>query len=172
MRARVVVCALTATVVLTGLLYPRMSLAACVGVGVFGCSATVSATTLAFGNYDPAALAPKDSTSTVNVTGTLTGVGIFVTLSYTVGLSAGSAGTIANRQMNGPGTTPLAYNLYTTNARGTVWGASNFSDGYTALATLGGTVVPRTYTVYGRIPVGQYVAPGSYGSTVTVTVTY
>jgi spore coat protein U-like protein len=26
--------------------------------------------------------------------------------------------------------------------------------------------------VYGRIPVGQYVAPGSYSNTITVTVTY
>ncbi|KQX88873.1 hypothetical protein ASD34_07310 [Variovorax sp. Root473] len=134
------------------MLAPRASLAACTGVGVFGCSATVSATALAFGNYDPAALTPKDSTSTVTVTGTVTGIGILVTLSYTVGLSAGSAGTIASRQMVGPNSgTPLGYNLYTTNA---------------------GTVVPRNYTVYGRIPAGQYVAPGSYGSTITVTVTY
>ncbi|MCY1531139.1 Spore Coat Protein U domain protein [compost metagenome] len=96
-----------------------------------------------------------------------------MTLSYTVGLSAGSAGTIASRQMVGPNPgTPLGYNLYTTNARATVWGTSNFSDGYSALATVGGTVVPRNYTVYGRIPAGQYVAPGSYGSTITVTVTY
>ena len=37
---------------------------------------------------------------------------------------------------------------------------------------VGGTAVPRSYTVYGRIPAGQYVAPGSYGNTITVTVTY
>ncbi|QFZ87582.1 hypothetical protein GFK26_12580 [Variovorax paradoxus] len=30
----------------------------------------------------------------------------------------------------------------------------------------------RTYTVYGRISAGQYVARGSYGSTITVTITY
>ncbi len=173
MRTRIVACALTAALASMGLLAPRASLAACTGVGVFGCSATVSATALAFGNYDPAALTPKDSTSTVTVTGTVTGIGILVTLSYTVGLSAGSAGTIASRQMVGPNPgTPLGYNLYTTNARATVWGTSNFSDGYSALATVGGTVVPRNYTVYGRIPAGQYVAPGSYGSTITVTVTY
>lgn len=173
MRTRVAaVPALTAAVVLTGLLAPRASLAACTGVGLFSCSATVSATALAFGNYDPAVSAPKDSASAVSVVGTITGLGILVTLSYTVGLSAGSAGTVANRQMNGPSTTPLAYNLYTSNARGTVWSASNVSDSYSALASIGGTVVPRNYTVYGRIPAGQYVAPGSYGSTITVTVTY
>lgn len=179
MRTRVVaVPALTAALALAlalalaGLLAPRASLAACTGVGLFSCSATVSATSLAFDNYDPAVPTPTDSASTVNVTAAVTGVGILVTLSYTVGLSAGSVGTIANRQMNGPGTTPLAYNLYTTNARGTVWDSSNVSDSYSALATLGGTIVPRSYTVYGRIPPGQYVAPGSYGSTITVTETY
>jgi spore coat protein U-like protein len=26
--------------------------------------------------------------------------------------------------------------------------------------------------VYGRIPIGQYVAPGGYSNTITVTVTY
>lgn len=173
MRSCVVVPALTAAVALTGLLVPRVSLAACTGVGVFGCSATVTANSpLAFGNYDPAAPTPKDSTSTVNVAGTVTGLGILVTLSYTISLNAGSAGTIANRQMTGPGTTPLVYNLYTTNARGTVWGTNSVSDGYGAIAAIGGTVVRRNYTVYGRIPAGQYVAPGSYGSTITVTVTY
>jgi len=34
-----------------------------------------------------------------------------VKLSYRGGLSAGSVGTIANLQMNGPDITPLAYNI-------------------------------------------------------------
>jgi len=53
-----------------------------------------------------------------------------------------------------------------------VWGNGTVTESYSALAAVGGTAVPRSYTVYGRIPVNQFVAPGSYGSTVTVTVTY
>lgn len=173
MRTRAVVPALTAAVALAGLLAPGVSLAGCTGVGLFGCSATVSATTLAFGNYDPAAATPKDNTSTVTVAGTVTGVGILVTLSFTISLDAGSAGNIASRQMVGPvGATPLGYNLYTTNARSTVWGLNSVSDSYSAVAAIGGTTTPRPHTVYGRIPAGQYVAPGPYSSTITVTVTY
>lgn len=173
MPARAAATALTAALALAGLLLPRASQAACTGVGVFSCSATVSAgSPLAFGNYDPTTTTPRDSTSTVSVVGTVTGLGILVTLSYSVSLSAGSAGTISNRQMPGPSTTPLAYNLYTSIAYSTVWGTNSVSDGYSALATVGGTAVPRNYTVYGRIPSGQYVAPGSYGSTITVTVNY
>lgn len=174
MRTRVVtVPALTAALALAGLLAPGASLAACSGVGVFSCSATVSATALAFGNYDPAVATPKDNTSTVTVAGTVTGLGILVTLSFTISLDAGSAGNITSRQMVGPvGATPLGYNLYTTNARSTVWGLNSVSDSYSALATLGGVTTLRPHTVYGRIPAAQYVAPGAYSSTITVTVTY
>lgn len=162
-----------AFLVLGSALAARDARAACTGVGVFSCSATVSvAQPLAFGNYDPASLTPKDNTTTINVVGTVTGLGILVTLSYSVGLSAGAGSTIADRRLTGPSSTPLAYNLYTNNARTTVWGAGTVTDSYSALASLGGTAVPRSYTVYGRIPAGQYVAPGSYGNTITVTVTY
>ena len=173
MRTRVVVPALTAALALAGLLAPGASLAACTGVGAFSCSATVSATALAFGNYDPAAATPKDNTSTVTVASTVTGLGILVTLSYTISLNVGSAGAIANRQMVGPvSTTPLGYNLYTTDTHGIVWGLNTVTHSYSALASLGGNTTTIPYTVYGRIPPGQYVAPGPYSSTITVTVTY
>ena len=160
------------TLGLAGLLGARDAEAACTGVGLFSCSATVTVPLLAFGNYDPSSLTPKDNTTAINVVGTVTGLGILVTLSYSIGLSAGTGGSIANRQLTGPGSTPLGYNLYTTNARTAVWGAGTVTDSYSALASVGGNSVPRSYTVYGRIPIGQYVAPGSYSNTITVTVTY
>ncbi|WP_447777766.1 spore coat protein U domain-containing protein [Variovorax boronicumulans] len=172
MRTRVVVSALTAALALA----PGASLAGCTGVGAFTCSATVSvAAPLAFGNYDPAAAAPKDNTTAITVVGKVDGlVGLLVTVSYAIGLSVGSAGNLANRQMVGPvSTTPLGYNLYTTNAHSTVWNASNVTDSYNVTLSLLGTAsVTRNYTVYGRIPAAQYVAPGGYASTITVTVTY
>ena len=176
MRTRVVVPALTAALALAGLLAPGTSMAACTGLGLFTCTVTVTAATpLAFGSYDPAVATPKDNTTTVTVVGKVDGVvGLLVTVSYTVGLDAGSAGNIADRRMVGPvSTTPLGYNLYTTNAHSTVWNASNVTDSYgVTLSLLGTASMTKNYTVYGRIPPGQYVAPGPYGSTITVTVTY
>ncbi|MDP9990778.1 spore coat protein U-like protein [Variovorax boronicumulans] len=165
--------ALALAIGIAGLLGTHDAHAACTGVGLFSCSATVTVPLpLAFGNYDPSSLTPKDNTTAINVVGTVTGLGILVTLSYSIGLSAGTGGSIANRQLTGPGSTPLGYNLYTTNARTAVWGAGTVTDSYGALASVGGNSVPRSYTVYGRIPIGQYVAPGSYSNTITVTVTY
>jgi len=158
---------------LAGLLGAHDADAACTGVGLFSCSATVSvAQPLAFGNYNPTTATPTDNTTVINVVGTVTGLGILVSLSYSIGLSAGAGGTIADRRLAGPSGGSLPYNLYTTNARTVVWGAAGASDSYDALASLGGTSVSRNYTVYGRIPVGQYVPPGSYSNTITVTVTY
>jgi len=159
---------------LAGLLGAHDADAACTGVGLFSCSATVSvAQPLAFGNYNPTNVTPTDNTTAINVVGTISGlVSILVTLSYTIGLDAGAGGTIADRRLAGPSSGSLPYNLYTTNARTTVWGAAGASDSYSALASVGGTSVSRNYTVYGRIPVGQYVPPGGYSNTITVTVTY
>ncbi|MET3493381.1 spore coat protein U domain-containing protein [Variovorax boronicumulans] len=166
----------TALAVLLGLgscLAAHDARAACTGLGIFSCSATVSVLApLAFGNYNPGNATPTSNTTTVRVVGTVTGLGVLVTLSYSIGLNAGTGGSIANRQLNGPSTTPLAYNLYTSNAYATVWGNGTVTDSYSALASLGGNSTTRNYTVYGRIPAGQYVAPGSYGNTITVTVIY
>ncbi|MCY1518219.1 Spore Coat Protein U domain protein [compost metagenome] len=170
MRTRVLVPALTVALALA----PGASLAGCTGVGAFTCSATVSvAAPLAFGNYDPAVATPKDNTTTITVVGKVTAlVALLVTLSYTVSLDAGPTGSIANRQMTGPVGGTLGYNLYTDNARTTVWGLNSVPDSYNITASVIGTTVTRNYTVYGRIPAAQYVAPGGYASTITVTVTY
>ena len=40
------------------------------------------------------------------------------------------------------------------------------------LATVIGTQVQRSYTVYGRIPAGQFVSPGTYANTLTVAVNF
>lgn len=174
MRTRVLVPALTAVLALAGLLTPRASLAACTGAGAFTCTVTVSAATpLAFGNYDPAATAPKDNTTTITVVGKVSGlIALLVSVSYTISLDAGPTGSIANRQMTGPVGGTLGYNLYTDSARTAVWGLNSVSDNYNITASVLGTTVTRNYTVYGRIPAAQYVVPGGYASTITVTVTY
>lgn len=126
------------------------------------CSAT--ATDLAFGAYNVASSTPLDGTSTINVSCT-TGT------TYTVALNVGTGGgSFTARRMASGGNT-LDYNLYTTVGRSTVWG-----DGTGSTATVAGTgsglLTPNAATVYGRIPINQDVAAGSYASVITVTVNY
>lgn len=96
---------------------------------------------------------------------------------YTVALNAGSTagGAFAQRLMTN-GTDTLQYNLYTTAARGTVFGdgtgSTNTQAGIGAGLPLANAV---THTVYGRLSdsaANQSVSPGTYNDTITVTVTY
>jgi spore coat protein U-like protein len=125
---------------------------------------TVTASNLVFGNYDPFAASATDQTNVVQVTCT-NGT------PYTIALNSGSTSgaTIANRLMaNGPNT--LNYNIYTTNARTTIWGDGT-SSSVTQAGTGNGTA--QSYTAYGRIPAGQTAKPtGNYSDTVHVTVTF
>lgn len=118
----------------------------------------VSATGLSFGTYTGAA---ATATSSVSVTCTNT-------TGYNVGLSAGGGGDVATRAMSGPNSSSLSYSLFTDSNRTTNWGNTVGTD------TVGGTGngSAQSLTVYGKIPGGQYVAPGSYSDTITATVTY
>lgn len=124
---------------------------------------TVAATNLAFGNYDASSGAPNDNSSTVTVTCSNGSA-------YTVALDAGtgSGATVAVRRMTNGGNT-LDYSMYTTAGRVTVWG-----DGTLSTVTQAGTGngAGQGFTVYGRIPTGQFVTAGNYSDTVTATVTY
>lgn len=125
---------------------------------VAGC--TVSATNLAFGNYTGAV---NNSTSTLSVICTS---GTTYTVSLNAGLATGA--TVTNRSMTGPGSALLRYSLFSNSTRTTNWGnssATNWVNG-----TGNGTTQP--FTVYGQIPAGQYVKPGSYTDTITVSVAY
>jgi spore coat protein U-like protein len=121
---------------------------------------TISATNLTFGNYTGAV---NNSTSTISATCT-SGT------AYTVALSAGLAtgATVTSRSMTGPGSALLHYSLFSNSGRTTNWGntsATNWVSG-------SGNGAAQPLTVYGQIPAGQYVKPGSYTDTITVSVTY
>jgi len=120
----------------------------------------VSATALPFGNYTGAAV-NVSSTVTVTCTSGTT---------YTVGLNAGltTSATVTTRQMGI--TQPaggLNYSLLTTSYTGANWGNTS---GSWVSGTGNGAAQPLT--VYGVLPAGQYVPPGSYTDTITATVTY
>lgn len=131
---------------------------------------SLSAVATSFGIYAPFSAVPLDSVGSVTVTCENL---VSLLVSYSVQLSPGSSGSYTPRRLNGPGY-QLDYNLYTNAARSGVWGdgsgaTNTVNDGY-----LLGALFPvvRSYNVYGRIPAGQNVAPGSYSDTITVTINY
>lgn len=132
---------------------------------------TVSATTVAFGSYNPFSSSPQDSTGDIAVSCTVGGI-LSLLVSYDISLSSGGSGAYATRRMSS-GANTLSYNLYTSSGRTTVWGNGTgstaiVSDGY--LLGVGTTV--RHYTVYGRAPALQNVRSGAYLDSITVTVDY
>ncbi|MGA2086956.1 MAG: spore coat U domain-containing protein [Terracidiphilus sp.] len=148
-----------------GLTFTSASAQANPATTTFGVSATVlkdcivSASALGFGNYT-GAVNSAQSTVTVTCTSGTT---------YTVGLGPGLAtgATVTTRQMQN-GTNLLNYGLFSNGTWTTNWGntlATNWVSG-------SGTGVAQPLTVYGQIPAGQYVTPGSYTDTIAVTVTY
>jgi spore coat protein U-like protein len=119
----------------------------------------VSTTPVAFGTYNPTAVTDHDGTGTVSVTCT-SGT------SYTVSLDGGGQADATARAMSS-GAEKLSYQLYSDSVRTTVWdstGPGQVSDEGTGSAI--------DHTVYGRIPSGQNVPPGSYSDTINVTITY
>jgi len=121
---------------------------------------TVSATNMAFGNYQ--FTASSDATSTINVNCT-------PTTQYKVGLSSGAnSANVTARLMSAGGSNTLAYFLYRDNGRTQNWGNTPGTD--TVDQT--GTGAAQNITVYGRINSGAISVPGNYSDTVTVTVTF
>lgn len=132
---------------------------------------TVSASSVSFGTYDVFSSTDLDAAGNVRVSCSLLGLTSLL-VNYDILLSTGTAGSYAPRKMYN-GTYVLAYNLYTTSGRTTVWGdgtggTSFINDGY----LLGLFTVNRDYPVYGRLPAGQDVPAGFYSDTITVTVNY
>jgi spore coat protein U-like protein len=132
-----------------------------------GCS--VAATAVNFGTYNPLSGTPDDAAGTVTFSCDLL-VGLF--MSWTVSLSTGNSGSYSPRLLN-KGVSTLSYNLYTSAARSSVWGDGT---GVTSVVSDQRTLVigsnTYNYPVYGRIPIGQDAAAGSYTDTIVVTVNY
>ena len=125
-------------------------------------SCGVSASDLAFGNYDIVAGSAVAGSTTVSVTcssGT----------SYDIGLDAGvgSGATVTTRKMTNGGDT-LGYSLYSDVSHTTIWGNTVGVDTQSS----SGTGAVQNFTVYGLINASQSVPTGGYSDTITVTVTF
>jgi spore coat protein U-like protein len=120
---------------------------------------TIGATALSFPNYTGAVLNAQ-STITVKCTNLAL---------YYVGLNAGTTtgATVTSRKMKS-GTHTLNYALYSNSTRTTNWGNTVGTDTVNGA----GTGVNQGLTVYGQVPAGQTLFPGSYTDIITATITY
>lgn len=131
---------------------------------------TITATPLAFGNYDPTVSTANDNTATVVVACTL-GASANVTLGQGSHAANGSTDAAPLRQMEGTTDTTqrLRYDLYQNSGRSTVWGnTSATGENYTGVGPLNTT----TLTVYGRLPINQNAKADVYSDIVVATITY
>ena len=136
---------------------------------------TVTATAVAFGDYDPLAAnksAPLNASGAVTIACTR-GAAPFV------GLSPGANGDGSARRMRGAGPALLTYELYkpsgTAPGAGCLYGSpAVWSESAGGLLAPGGVADrnPRAYRICGQVGAGQSPPAGGYTDTVVVTVNF
>jgi spore coat protein U-like protein len=133
-----------------------------------GHSCTMDSNPMAFGAYNGVvanASAALEATATVVSTCT-SGAAALITMNAGASAGSGSAAAPVRRMTAGAGKY-LVYQVYSDDARGTVWG-NTASTG----VALTGTGVSQILTAYGSVPSAQPAAQGVYSDQITVTVTY
>ena len=134
----------------------------------------INAGSLAFGNYDLFSAAPTDSLANVTVTCSRQGGPQNETILMRVGQGVNGTSVNARRMLHtgGSGNT-LNYGLYRDVGRSSVWGILDNVNTVSALVAVPNNgSASATFTIYGRIPPQQDVAPGTYGDSVQVTIIY
>jgi spore coat protein U-like protein len=135
------------------------------GIAAAQCSFSAGPNALAFGAYDPGAATPADSSCTFTYACSSGSYKPFIQL------STGASGSFAQRFMTGSGG-QLGYNLYSDAARTAIWGDSPTGLYQYVLGRPKGGSHGETLTIYGRILAGQWVRPGSYADSITVTLNF
>jgi spore coat protein U-like protein len=136
----------------------------------FTCS--VSATGIAFGNYNPLTPTGDSAVGSWTVICNAMGSGS-ATVAGTLTLSTGFSGIYAARTMKF-GTNTLQYNIYLTPSHAQIIGdgsAGTFAPSDSGTVTAG-QVYQVTGSMYGFMPPSQDVPAGSYTDSIIVTVTY
>ena len=143
-------------------------------------SCSVSGISLNFGTYDDSSAATTDVSAAFSVSCCRNPPGSNATLTVTLGPSANStAGNkILTRQMKNSGNADLmTYQLYSGSFGGTVWGDGVIGGSAWTQAISsnnncpGGATIAVGSAIFGRIFPQQAVSAGSYGDTVTITIT-
>jgi len=128
--------------------------AGAIAAGVTFASCTVNTTAVSFGMYWGDV--PLSSTGTITVSCNRPATTV-VQLDNGQHVFAG----FATRKMAATFPNKISYNLYTDPAHTNIWG-----DGTSGSLTVSG----KNLTIYGQMPAGQTVTPGTYSDTVLVTV--
>jgi spore coat protein U-like protein len=150
------------------------------GVGYADLTCSVSGVSLNFGTYDDSSAVDTDVSAAFSVSCCRNPPGSNATLTVTIGPSANStAGNkILTRQMkNSANADLMTYQLYSGSFGATVWGdgvtggsawtqAINVNNNCPNLSA-----IPVGSAIFGRIFPQQAVSAGSYGDTVTITIT-
>jgi spore coat protein U-like protein len=123
------------------------------------CTFNLGPTNIAFGTYNPSAQ------STMN--GQFKFKCAAGNLRPRVDLSTSSYAADGWRHLSFSATDKLQYNLFQDSTFNTAWG-----DGTNGTQSLVNAVPQTTYTIYGLVPAGQWVTPGSYTDTITLTLNY
>ena len=139
---------------------------------------SISAATLAFGNYDPTTGLPLNGTATTTIVCTQGS-----TPSIIFGLGNNNANIpattpVSNWAMNDAAVAYLGYNMYEDSAHTTLWPKTGGTPLNLSLCT--GTNSPcynepgtsDTTTIYGQIPASQNVPVAAYGDSVVMTVSF
>ncbi len=130
-------------------------------------SCNVTANPIAFGAYN--AVTKTQVTTTTSISASCSGL---EQVNYTISLSPGQSGVATARYLTS-GPNRLAYQVYLDAARTQIFG-----DGSGGTRTISGsafvffTTNLGSATLYPVIPAGQNPAPGSYGDTLTVQMTF
>lgn len=149
----------------------------CSGLAAAAIDCSVSASLVAFGNFDPDGpdLDTDSGTITVNCSVVSAGGG---TVGYSIALSPGQSGSYSPRRLQN-GSFTLRYNLFTAGTRsvGQVWGdgtnGTNLVGGSITLPGTIGAAQSAEHIVYGRLAGPQTgVAVGVYSDTLVVTINF
>jgi spore coat protein U-like protein len=136
----------------------------------YACSVTAPGT-INFLAYNPASGSPAVGSTTTTLTCTHLSGGV-QRIDWTMVLSNGASGDCNARTLAGPSGT-LGYNIYRNTFAGGVWGnagCATFPSGQLTVGPgAGNSTRSTTQTLFGQIPVGQYVPAGTYTDTLTIT---
>ncbi len=136
-------------------------------------SCSMSVGGINFGVYDPTAGSAATSIGTLLVSCSWTPPAP-ASITVAVSLSTGSSGSYAARTMKS-GSNTLQYNLYFNSNGSTIWGNGTGGTDYGGATLTTGTPSGSSSTsgtIYGIVPAHQDVAPGAYGDTIIVTLSY
>jgi len=139
---------------------------------------SVSATTLAYGAYDPvvanlASVLNGSNTMSVKCTkGTGSAVYVQANTGSNGAHASGSCAVATCTRAMTDGTDYLSYDLYTDSGYTHVWSPSATSGNTVFSFDFSTSGATQTATVYGQVPAAQNVEIGSYTDSITMTVNF